>query len=89
MTHDGYKAPKKTTLAVSTSRVSKRLGTSSRYLEEDKPPALPQKKQWMMDPGSLVVMQGETQRFWKHEIPKSVDDSWCIFIMTDTRFKGA
>lgn len=33
------------------------------------------KKTWILDPGSLVVMQGETQRYWKHQIPKYVSDS--------------
>ncbi|KAF8071471.1 2OG-Fe(II) oxygenase [Lyophyllum atratum] len=33
-------------------------------------PTLVRKKGWILDPGSLVVMQGDTQRFWKHEIPK-------------------
>lgn len=27
-------------------------------------------KKWILENGSLVVMQGETQQFWKHEIPK-------------------
>ena len=27
-------------------------------------------KKWMLADGSLFVMQGDTQRFWKHEIPK-------------------
>lgn len=25
-------------------------------------------KRWSLDNGSLLVMQGQTQRFWKHEI---------------------
>jgi hypothetical protein len=29
-----------------------------------------ERKSWILEPGSLVVMQGETQRYWKHEIPK-------------------
>uniref|UniRef100_A0A8H7XMU3 Fe2OG dioxygenase domain-containing protein n=1 Tax=Psilocybe cubensis TaxID=181762 RepID=A0A8H7XMU3_PSICU len=28
------------------------------------------RKSWILDSGSLVVMQGDTQRYWKHEIPK-------------------
>lgn len=31
---------------------------------------LVERKSWILQPGSLVVMQGETQRYWKHEIPK-------------------
>jgi alkylated DNA repair dioxygenase AlkB len=27
-------------------------------------------KKWKLGDGSLFVMQGDTQRFWKHEIPK-------------------
>jgi alkylated DNA repair dioxygenase AlkB len=27
-------------------------------------------RKWKLGDGSLFVMQGETQRFWKHEIPK-------------------
>lgn len=27
-------------------------------------------KKWKLKDGSLFVMQGETQRFWKHEIPR-------------------
>ena len=27
-------------------------------------------KRWKLGDGSLFVMQGDTQRFWKHEIPK-------------------
>lgn len=30
------------------------------------------KKSWKLLSGSLVVMQGTTQEFWKHEIPKWV-----------------
>lgn len=30
------------------------------------------KKKWLLKNGSLVVMQGETQRYWKHAIPKLV-----------------
>ncbi|KAG6856245.1 hypothetical protein H0H87_006104 [Tephrocybe sp. NHM501043] len=33
------------------------------------------RKQWTLESGSLVVMQGDTQRFWKHMIPKWVDFS--------------
>jgi len=29
-------------------------------------------KSWLLESGSLVVMQGETQMHWKHEIPKYV-----------------
>lgn len=29
-------------------------------------------KKWTLASGSLVVMQGDTQRYWKHEIPKYV-----------------
>jgi alkylated DNA repair dioxygenase AlkB len=29
-------------------------------------------KTWTLASGSLVVMQGDTQRYWKHEIPKYV-----------------
>ncbi|KAF8885902.1 hypothetical protein CPB84DRAFT_1788075 [Gymnopilus junonius] len=28
------------------------------------------RKSWILGPGSLVVMQGETQKHWKHEIAK-------------------
>ncbi|KIM37334.1 hypothetical protein M413DRAFT_448620 [Hebeloma cylindrosporum] len=28
------------------------------------------RKSWILQSGSLVVMQGETQKHWKHEIPK-------------------
>lgn len=27
-------------------------------------------KKWMLENGSLVVMQGTTQQHWKHQIPK-------------------
>ncbi|KAM0746690.1 hypothetical protein T439DRAFT_329395 [Meredithblackwellia eburnea MCA 4105] len=27
-------------------------------------------KKWVLAPGSLLVMQGQTQQFWKHEIPR-------------------
>ncbi|KAF9049106.1 hypothetical protein BJ165DRAFT_1464398 [Panaeolus papilionaceus] len=30
----------------------------------------PQKRSWSLSSGSLVVMQGNTQKNWKHEIPK-------------------
>jgi len=30
------------------------------------------RKTWVLESGSLVVMQGETQMHWKHEIPKYV-----------------
>ena len=30
------------------------------------------RKAWLLESGSLVVMQGETQMHWKHEIPKYV-----------------
>ncbi|KAF9477711.1 hypothetical protein BDN70DRAFT_914008 [Pholiota conissans] len=29
-----------------------------------------ERKSWILQPGSLVVMQGDTQRYWKHEIPR-------------------
>lgn len=28
------------------------------------------RKRWRLGDGSLFVMQGDTQRFWRHEIPK-------------------
>ncbi|KAF9547254.1 hypothetical protein CPC08DRAFT_699821 [Agrocybe pediades] len=28
------------------------------------------RKSWLLQPGSLLVMQGDTQKYWKHEIPK-------------------
>lgn len=34
--------------------------------------AATEKKKWALANGSLVVMQGDTQRNWKHEIPKCV-----------------
>ena len=30
------------------------------------------RRQWILDSGSLLVMQGDTQKFWKHQIPKCV-----------------
>jgi len=30
------------------------------------------KKRWPLADGSLLVMQGQTQKFWKHEIPKQL-----------------
>lgn len=30
------------------------------------------RKSWLLESGSIVVMQGETQMHWKHEIPKYV-----------------
>jgi len=30
------------------------------------------RKSWVLQSGSLVVMQGETQKYWKHGIPKQV-----------------
>jgi hypothetical protein len=50
--------------------------------KSENPPAEPQTKQedgnedplyykkWLLENGSLVVMQGETQAKWKHQIPK-------------------
>ncbi|TFK61710.1 hypothetical protein BDN72DRAFT_828091 [Pluteus cervinus] len=37
---------------------------------ETSEPAKPEKRVWTLANGSLVVMQGVTQRFWKHSIPK-------------------
>ncbi|KAG6810266.1 hypothetical protein H0H92_012643 [Tricholoma furcatifolium] len=42
--------------------------TAKRARSEPTPPLL--KKRWTLKSGSLVVMQGDTQLFWKHEIPK-------------------
>jgi len=48
-------------------------------LREDQPPpnlscevSSVTRKTWLLESGSLVVMQGETQMHWKHEIPKYV-----------------
>lgn len=38
--------------------------------ETTQSPATVHKKRWLLQPGSLVIMQGDTQKFWKHEIPK-------------------
>lgn len=56
-----------------------KISAVSTYLEElskedhseEKVELLEQKK-WMLSNGSLVVMQGETQKYWKHEIPRLV-----------------
>ncbi|CAA7265714.1 unnamed protein product [Cyclocybe aegerita] len=37
---------------------------------EEPPQLFVARKSWILAPGSLVVMQGETQKYWKHEIPK-------------------
>ena len=34
-----------------------------------------EKQKWTLANGSLVVMQGTTQQYWKHEIPKYVSSS--------------
>ncbi|PPR00128.1 hypothetical protein CVT26_008908 [Gymnopilus dilepis] len=45
--------------------------TSAAQEDESSPPDAPVlRKSWQLAPGSLVVMQGETQRNWKHEIPR-------------------
>jgi hypothetical protein len=48
-------------------------------LRKDRPPQILScevssvtRKTWLLESGSLVVMQGETQMHWKHEIPKYV-----------------
>lgn len=40
--------------------------------EPDEDDATVDLKKWALASGSLVVMQGDTQRYWKHEIPKYV-----------------
>ncbi|KAJ3511755.1 hypothetical protein NLJ89_g3907 [Agrocybe chaxingu] len=37
---------------------------------EEPAPRFVIRKSWILAPGSLVVMQGDTQKYWKHEIPK-------------------
>lgn len=63
MTHDTYKAPPRTTKAAKLAQASL-----------DPPPAESAgpvlRKKWILANGSLVVMQGDTQSHWKHEIPK-------------------
>ncbi|KAG6914998.1 hypothetical protein DXG01_014012 [Tephrocybe rancida] len=60
MTHDAPKGSKTT-----------RPGPSKKSRLETSAPLNPTlKKRWTLESGSLVVMQGDTQRFWKHEIPK-------------------
>lgn len=70
MTHDGYKPSKQTTASSHKTRSSRRSKATSNNPEEDSSSASLQRKRWTLDTGSLVVMQGETQHFWKHEIPK-------------------
>lgn len=70
MTHDGYKLSKQTTASSHKTRSSRRSKATSNNPEEDSSSASLQRKRWTLDAGSLVVMQGETQHFWKHEIPK-------------------
>ncbi|KAF8955699.1 hypothetical protein BDZ97DRAFT_1856324 [Flammula alnicola] len=64
--------------AQSPDRTSKSMPESSKLEPEANSPkgqrqpipAFVDRKSWTLDSGSLVVMQGETQRYWKHEIPK-------------------
>ncbi|KAF8149091.1 hypothetical protein B0H34DRAFT_668001 [Crassisporium funariophilum] len=41
-------------------------------LKADDSPKPSSKQSWVLASGSLLVMQGETQRYWKHEIPKEL-----------------
>ncbi|RDB26076.1 DNA oxidative demethylase ALKBH2 [Hypsizygus marmoreus] len=74
MTHDAPKRAKHTSRQKRKARVTS-LETSDPPIPPDlddlkinKPTA--KRKQWTLNSGSLIVMQGDTQRFWKHEIPK-------------------
>lgn len=40
--------------------------------EPDEEDVTVDKKTWTLASGSLVVMQGDTQRYWKHEIPRCI-----------------
>lgn len=49
-----------------------RLITAGTQEHDDDPATAPlvYEHKWKLSPGSLVVMQGETQKRWKHEIPR-------------------
>jgi hypothetical protein len=76
MTHDPPKPAKSTASKKKKTRAIQEKGSdptpsSDAALATLAPPGI-HKKRWTLDHGSLVVMQGDTQRYWKHEIPKSV-----------------
>jgi len=47
------------------------LGQPRRFLLRHKKKKLPQ-LEYSLTPGSLIVMEGETQTFWKHSVPKEL-----------------
>ncbi|KAF9526333.1 hypothetical protein CPB83DRAFT_857932 [Crepidotus variabilis] len=75
MTHDSKtkKTIKKAaTTELSTSKKGKRKAET---LQDSTPSSTESsvsvlQKRWILGSGSLVIMQGDTQKFWKHEIPK-------------------
>ncbi|GLB37902.1 putative 2OG-Fe(II) oxygenase superfamily protein [Lyophyllum shimeji] len=71
MTHDAPKHSKATS-SPPTKRLRGSIPSSSPTSAEATTgsTATVHKKRWTLEPGSLVVMQGDTQKFWKHEIPK-------------------
>lgn len=40
------------------------------HVVTDASDSLVYERKWKLSPGSLVVMQGDTQKRWKHEIPR-------------------
>jgi len=82
MTHDKPKASASKTASANsqkcvldtspdqTHKTSKSKKRPNEDVEDDLSSTMVMQKRWTLAPGSLVVMQGETQKFWKHEIPK-------------------
>lgn len=70
MTHDSPKPAKAT--ARKKTRATKKKPADPVLDTNNIPSNLPPvpKKRWTLETGSLVVMQGDTQKYWKHEIPK-------------------
>ncbi|KAF9455388.1 hypothetical protein BDZ94DRAFT_1230930 [Collybia nuda] len=69
MTHNSAKPAR---ASAPKARATRKKGAGGAPDDDDVPsdPLPIPKKRWTLDSGSLVVMQGDTQKYWKHEIPK-------------------
>lgn len=73
MTHDSPKPAKSSAQKKKTRTTTKKPADPDPVLDTNEAPSNSppvSKKRWTLESGSLVVMQGDTQKYWKHEIPK-------------------